>query len=148
MNKIIITVFFPLLFCSSNYAFSISTCLLNDPQIAQIIVNISLNKQQSQYCLCPNDRTINGGRCAQFSQWSKSGGTAPKCFLSDVSAQEILDFRNGPCLSTDFCCQTHGGSCGCIGSEKYSEIICCDGTLSSICTMCLTPQTGIPQGRN
>ena len=46
-------------------------------------------------CACPEDRARNGSRCGKRSAYSKPGGAEPRCYVSDVSAQEIADYRAG-----------------------------------------------------
>src|SRR5262245_19604838 len=44
-------------------------------------------------CACPDDLMRNGRRCGGSSAYSRPGGAAPKCYVSDVSAADIEKFR-------------------------------------------------------
>lgn len=44
-------------------------------------------------CPCPEYLDHAGHRCGRRSAWSRPGGYAPKCYPSDVSDQDVADFR-------------------------------------------------------
>ena len=46
-------------------------------------------------CACPEDRMRNGRACGRRSAYSKPGGASPLCYIKDVTAQEIADYRAG-----------------------------------------------------
>jgi hypothetical protein len=46
-------------------------------------------------CACPEDRARNGSRCGKRSAYTRPGGASPRCYVSDVSAREITDYRAG-----------------------------------------------------
>jgi hypothetical protein len=43
-------------------------------------------------CACPDDLMRNGRRCGASSAYSRPGGASPKCYLGDVSANDIETF--------------------------------------------------------
>ena len=46
-------------------------------------------------CACPEDLARNGSRCGKRSAYNRPGGASPRCYVSDVSAQEVADYRTG-----------------------------------------------------
>jgi hypothetical protein len=67
-----------------------------DQQIAEIIVGES---RRSYYrtghpCACPEDLARNGTRCGKRSAYSRPGGAAPYCYVTDVPAAEIQRYRS------------------------------------------------------
>jgi hypothetical protein len=44
-------------------------------------------------CACPDDRARNGSSCGGRSAYSRPGGAAPLCYLSDVTAAMIESYR-------------------------------------------------------
>jgi hypothetical protein len=64
--------------------------------IAALIVEVS---RQQYYaaghpCACPDDMTRAGRRCGNMSAYSRPGGAAPLCHVSDVSAEMIAQYRS------------------------------------------------------
>jgi hypothetical protein len=45
-------------------------------------------------CACPDDVMRNGRRCGGTSAYSRPGGAAPLCYLTDVSAAMIERYRS------------------------------------------------------
>jgi len=43
-------------------------------------------------CACPFDETSRGNPCGNRSAYIRSGGFEPKCRLSDVSSEEVLEY--------------------------------------------------------
>ncbi len=54
-------------------------------------------------CACPEDRARNGSRCGKRSAYTRPGGASPRCYVSDVSAREIADYRAGKKTFTGDC---------------------------------------------
>lgn len=44
-------------------------------------------------CACPDDRARNGSSCGGRSAYSRPGGAAPLCYLSDVTTAMIESYR-------------------------------------------------------
>jgi hypothetical protein len=44
-------------------------------------------------CACPEDHMRNGRLCGRVSAYIRPGGASPKCYVTDVTAGEILDWR-------------------------------------------------------
>jgi hypothetical protein len=64
--------------------------------IAAIIVQAS---RQAYYatgrpCACPDDTMRNGRACGSKSAYSRPGGAAPLCFVSDVPPSMIENYRS------------------------------------------------------
>lgn len=68
----------------------------SDAEIAgAIIQECAAIYHASRPCACPEDHARNGSRCGKRSAYSRPGGAAPLCYVSDVSAGEIADYRAG-----------------------------------------------------
>ena len=67
-----------------------------DQQIAAIIVKQSRDAYYAtgHPCACPDDLARNGSRCGGRSAYSRPGGAEPKCYISDVTADEIAAYRS------------------------------------------------------
>jgi hypothetical protein len=69
---------------------------ISAPAIAALIVQTS---RQQYYatghpCACPDDLTRTGRRCGRTSAYSRPGGAAPLCYVSDVPAAMIEKYRS------------------------------------------------------
>lgn len=69
----------------------------SDAEIANAIIRecAAIYHATGHPCACPGDRARNGSRCGGRSAYSKPGGAEPRCYVKDVSAQEIADYRGG-----------------------------------------------------
>jgi Staphylococcal nuclease homologue len=69
----------------------------SDQNIANAIIRecAAIYHATGHPCACPEDRTRNGRRCGNWSAYSKPGGASPRCYVRDVSAREIADYRAG-----------------------------------------------------
>jgi hypothetical protein len=68
---------------------------LSDQQIAARIVQESRDAyyRTGHPCACPDDLARNGSRCGGRSAYSRPGGASPKCYVTDVTADEIAAYR-------------------------------------------------------
>jgi hypothetical protein len=68
---------------------------LSDSEIAKIIVEQSISKYHAtgHPCACPFDVASNGSRCGARSAYSRPGGSAPLCYVSDVTKTQIEAYR-------------------------------------------------------
>jgi hypothetical protein len=59
--------------------------------IAALLVQESRNAYyaKGRPCACPEDRMTNGRRCGGNSAYSRAGGAAPYCYISDVPLTAI-----------------------------------------------------------
>jgi hypothetical protein len=64
---------------------------MSDAAIAELLVQESRNAYyaKGRPCACPEDRMINRRRCGGNSAYSRSGGAAPYCYISDVPLAAI-----------------------------------------------------------
>lgn len=46
-------------------------------------------KQYSGSCPCPYNVTKSGSRCGKRSAYSKPKGYSPKCYIEDITVQEV-----------------------------------------------------------
>jgi len=91
MNRAVFGVLLSVLAVSAAKAQS----ALSDEQVAARIVQESRAAYYAtgHPCACPDDHMRNGRQCGRVSAYIRPGGANPKCFLKDVSAGEILDWR-------------------------------------------------------
>jgi hypothetical protein len=76
----------------------------SDQDIAQSIVHECLAiYHQRRPCACPEDRAGDGSLCGRRSAYNRPGGAEPKCYVGDVSAGEIADYRAGRKTFTSAC---------------------------------------------
>ena len=61
----------------------------------QIIAECAAIYHASRPCACPEDVAHNGSRCGKRSAYNRPGGAFPRCYIKDVSAKEIADYRAG-----------------------------------------------------
>jgi hypothetical protein len=75
--------------------FAQSTPTLSDQKIAAMIVKESRMTyyRTGHPCACPYDLARNGTHCGRRSAYSRPGGASPKCFVEDVSKEEIASYR-------------------------------------------------------
>lgn len=68
---------------------------LTDQQIATILVQASRDAyyKTGHPCACPEDLARNGSRCGGRSAYSRPGGAAPYCYVTDVKREEIERYR-------------------------------------------------------
>lgn len=68
---------------------------LTDQQVAVRIVQESRAAYYAtgHPCACPDDHMRNGRSCGRVSAYIRPGGANPKCYVSDVTAGEIQDWR-------------------------------------------------------
>jgi hypothetical protein len=66
-----------------------------DQQIASIIVKESRDAyyRTGHPCACPEDLARNGSRCGKRSAYSRPGGAAPYCYVTDVPKEKIEAYR-------------------------------------------------------
>ncbi len=69
----------------------------SDRDIAEAIIRecAAIYHATGHPCACPEDRARNGSRCGARSAYSKPGGAEPRCYVKDVSAQEVSAYRAG-----------------------------------------------------
>lgn len=67
----------------------------SDREVAEAIVREcrAIYHTDGKPCACPDDLGRDRTPCGQLSAYSKSAGAAPKCYVGDVTAQEIADYR-------------------------------------------------------
>jgi hypothetical protein len=67
----------------------------NDSQIAAAIIRQSRAAYYAtgRPCACPEDLARNGSRCGGRSAYSRPGGASPKCYISDVTKEDIEAYR-------------------------------------------------------
>jgi hypothetical protein len=68
----------------------------SDRDIAQAIVKEcrAIYHTDGKPCACPDDLGRDRTPCGNLSAYSQSAGAAPKCYVTDVTAQEIADYKN------------------------------------------------------
>jgi hypothetical protein len=68
---------------------------LTGAAIAAIIIKASRDQYYAtgHPCACPDDRARNGSSCGARSAYSRPGGAAPLCYLSDVTPAMIESYR-------------------------------------------------------
>jgi hypothetical protein len=67
---------------------------LSDAQIKEAIVKASIASYAGS-CLCPFNADRAGRRCGARSAYSRPGGKAPVCYVNDVTAKMVQDYRKG-----------------------------------------------------
>ncbi len=68
----------------------------SDTDIAQAIIReCAAIYHVGRPCACPDDHARNGSRCGGRSAYNRPGGAMPRCYVKDVSAEEIADYRAG-----------------------------------------------------
>ena len=79
--------------CSPSSAFA--QAQQSDREIAEAIVREcrAIYHTDGKPCACPDDLGRDRTPCGRLSAYSQSAGAAPKCYVGDVSAQEITDYR-------------------------------------------------------
>jgi hypothetical protein len=72
-----------------------SACGPSDAEVRAEIVkeSVAAYKATGHPCACPDDTARNGSRCGGRSAYSRPGGAAPLCYLSDVTDGQVLDWR-------------------------------------------------------
>ena len=68
---------------------------LSDSQIRDRIVAESLASYPGN-CPCPFNVDRAGRRCGARSAWSKQGGRTPICYATEVSDQQVRQYRQRP----------------------------------------------------
>lgn len=85
----------------AGFLVSIATVLLivhpavardSDAQVRQKIIDQSIASYPGS-CPCPYNTNRGGRRCGGRSAYSRPGGYAPKCYASDVTADEVAAYR-------------------------------------------------------
>jgi hypothetical protein len=63
--------------------------------IAAIIIKASRDRYHAtgHPCACPDDLMLNGRACGSRSAYSRPGGAAPLCYLTDVTAAIVDEYR-------------------------------------------------------
>lgn len=65
---------------------------VSDDQIAQEIIKESIASYPGP-CACPYNHARNGSSCGRRSAYSRAGGYNTLCYREDVSADDILAYR-------------------------------------------------------
>ncbi len=65
---------------------------LTDDQVRQTMIEESIRSYPGN-CPCPYNLASNGSRCGKRSAWSKPGGFDPLCYLEDIPATMVDDYR-------------------------------------------------------
>ncbi|MGK2286975.1 hypothetical protein [Pedomonas sp. V897] len=60
--------------------------------IKEMIIRQSIARYPGT-CACPYSTMRNGRSCGRRSAYSRPGGYAPKCYPSDVTAEEVKAYR-------------------------------------------------------
>ncbi len=78
------------------FAYPVFARDLSDMEIRSEIIKASIAayKATGHPCACPEDSARNGSRCGKRSAYSRPGGAAPLCYPTDVTAGQVLDWRN------------------------------------------------------
>ncbi|MGK9174959.1 hypothetical protein KXR87_17350 [Yokenella regensburgei] len=76
-------------------AYSHAVTPINDEQIKKRIVEVSIAAYPGP-CACPFNQTRNGSLCGKRSAWSKPGGYAPICYVSEVTPEMVKAWRAQP----------------------------------------------------
>jgi hypothetical protein len=79
--------------CSPSPAFA--QAKQSDREVAESIVREcrAIYHTDGKPCACPDDLGRDRTPCGQLSAYSKSAGAAPKCYVGDVTPEEIADYR-------------------------------------------------------
>jgi hypothetical protein len=68
----------------------------SDTDIARkILIECAAIYHASRPCACPGDTARDGSHCGKRSAYIRPGGASPRCYIKDVSAQEIANYRDG-----------------------------------------------------
>lgn len=73
-------------------AAALAASAMTDTQVKQAIVKQSI-ASYSGNCPCPENRASNGSRCGKRSAYSRKGGEAPLCYVSDVTKAQVEAYR-------------------------------------------------------
>lgn len=65
---------------------------VSDDQVAQQIIKASIASYPGP-CACPYNHARNGSSCGRRSAYSRAGGYNTVCYRDDVSADDILTYR-------------------------------------------------------
>lgn len=65
---------------------------VSDDQVAQQIIKESIASYPGP-CACPYNHARNGSSCGRRSAYSRAGGYNTVCYREDVSADDILAYR-------------------------------------------------------
>jgi len=65
---------------------------LTDEQVREQMIQESIASYPGN-CPCPYNRASNGSRCGKRSAWSKPGGYDPFCYPDDISAAQVIEYR-------------------------------------------------------
>lgn len=87
MNKIILGFVILLAVPLFSYAQNSSDHMLKEQIIKESIARYSGN------CPCPYNLAKNGSRCGKRSAYSKPGGYSLKCYVEDISQQDIQAWK-------------------------------------------------------
>jgi len=63
--------------------------------VALAIIRECRDVESGMRCACPDDLARDGGRCGLRSAYNQPGGATQWCYVADVSAKEIADYRVG-----------------------------------------------------
>lgn len=66
--------------------------VVSDDQIAQQLIKESIASYPGP-CACPYNHARNGSSCGRRSAYSRAGGYNTVCYREDVSADDILAYR-------------------------------------------------------
>jgi hypothetical protein len=108
--KLALTLVFCLLFCATAYAAPASEgqsaekpkkaekqkktpAKLTDNQVKDRVIAESKANYQGN-CPCDEDTDAAGHRCGRRSAHSRAGGAEPICYRSEVTADDVRDYRN------------------------------------------------------
>jgi len=69
-----------------------SSAPMTDAQVKEAIVKASIAGYVGS-CPCPFSRDRAGRSCGRRSAYSRPGGAAPLCFVEDVSAKMVDEYR-------------------------------------------------------
>jgi len=64
----------------------------SDTEVRRIIIQESLSTYPGN-CPCPWNSDRAGRSCGQRSAYSRPGGYAPKCYIHDISDDEVRAYR-------------------------------------------------------
>jgi Ni/Co efflux regulator RcnB len=68
----------------------------SDNDIAEAIIReCSAIYHAGRPCACPEDTARNGSRCGRRSAYTRPGDAVPRCYVKDVTQEEIANYRNG-----------------------------------------------------
>ncbi len=68
------------------------TRYMSDAEIREMMVRGSVASHPGK-CACPDDTMSNGRRCGGRSAYSRGGGDAPICYPSEVSDEDVVEYR-------------------------------------------------------